>query len=377
MEEDDPPTVVFDNGSKNTRVGFGGEDAPRNSFPSVVGHLRHIAPLVSPDMKYQYVGDEAQVKRGILHMRYPIHNGVITDWDDMERIWHHSFYNELRVAPEEHPVIVSEAPLNPKKQREWSTTTMFEVFNLPAVYFASTAVLSLYACGKTTGLVVDCGDTGTRIVPVYEGHVLEHAVEQLSFGGREITRHLTKILDDSGFHILTPIQAMEVVGDIKEKHCFVSLNFEREIENVTAHVSLERIHETVCGSKVTLSSERFRSPEGLFQPSIFGIEGEGVHQAVLNSLQKCDPEIKNLMSSNIVLSGGSTHLPGFGDRLKKELVAIIDPPLEVNVTSASQTLFPSWTGASIFSSLPFFRQTRISKQEYDESGTVVVHRMCL
>ncbi|EDW24159.1 GL23535 [Drosophila persimilis] len=378
MCDDEVAALVVDNGSGMCKAGFAGDDAPRAVFPSIVGRPRHQGVMVGMGQKDSYVGDEAQSKRGILTLKYPIEHGIITNWDDMEKIWHHTFYNELRVAPEEHPVLLTEAPLNPKANREKMTQSCLRPSTPPQCMSPSRRALAvrlpavpLVSCLTPAIVVLLRRCRSMEVMPL--------PTRQSLSSGSGWSR-LDRLPDEDPSQSVDtrspPTAEREIVRDIKEKLCYVALDFEQEMATAAASTSLEKSYELPDGQVITIGNERFRCPESLFQPSFLGMESCGIHETVYNSIMKCDVDIRKDLYANIVMSGGTTMYPGIADRMQKEITALAPSTIKIKIIAPPERKYSVWIGGSILASLSTFQQMWISKQEYDESGPGIVHRKC-
>jgi actin-related protein len=356
--------VVINMGSYTTSAGFAGKNKPQLVFPTVVAR----------GSNGYYVGNQIQGQPGPLTLKYPNKFGITANWDEWEAVIGHAF-DRLQIDPKKHPVLLTEAPLNPKANREKLTQILFEKFQVPAMYVAITAVLSLYATGRTTGIVFHSDGGVSHTVPIYEGYALPHAIIRLDLSGWDLTNYLMKLLQKKGYAFATDAHR-DVVKDIRDRLCYVALDFEEAEQTAASNSSLEKSYVLPDGRVVTLEDELFRTPEVLFQPAFIGMESAGIHEITYNSIMKCDVDIRKVLYANTVLSGESTLFPSLAERMQKEIRALAPPTMKIKIIAPPERKYLPWIGGSILASLSTFQQMWITEQEYKESGPSIVHRKC-
>ncbi|KAE8689412.1 Actin-related protein 2 [Hibiscus syriacus] len=287
---DNRSVVVCDNGTGYVKCGFAGENFPTSVFPCVIGRpmLRYEESLMEQELKDIVVGEACADLRHQLDISYPVTNGIVQNWDDMYHVWDHAFYNELKINPSECKILLTDPPLNPSKNREQMVETMFEKYNFSGVFIQIQAVLTLYAQGLLTGLVIDSGDGVTHVA--HSRYAMNRTAD------------------------------FETVREIKEKLCYISYDYKREYQLGLETTILVKNYTLPDGRVIKVGTERFQAPEALFTPDLIDVEGDGMADMVFRCIQEMDIDNRMMLYQHIVLSGGSTMYPGLPSRLEREIL---------------------------------------------------------
>ena len=365
--------VVIDNGTGFIKAGLSGEDCPRINEPTVIGVPKNPGIMLGMDQKDFYVGHEAVDKAIFLNMYEPVVNGYIENWDNMEHIWT-QIYQDLNLSSKENPLFFVDTPLTPRAVRERMAEFVFDKFEPPFLYMYTGSVLSLFASGKTTGLVVDSGEGRTHAVPIYEGFALPHGILKVDISGRDITLML-----ESLFKKTVPIfnngnYRSEIVK-IKEQFCQVASDFDF-LKKTTEESDSREEYKLPDGSSIMIGLEKYNCPEILFSPSQIGKNCPGLADTVFKAISNCDANIKKDLYGNIVLAGGNCMLKKLADRLKKDVKALAPSTMPAEVTAPPERAYSAWLGGSILASIDSFKPMFISKAEYAESGALIVYKKC-
>mmetsp|Transcript_21478 Transcript_21478/g.29855 ORF Transcript_21478/g.29855 Transcript_21478/m.29855 type:complete len:393 (-) Transcript_21478:228-1406(-) len=381
--------VVCDNGSGFVKCGFAGDNFPRATFPCMLGRpmLRFEEGVAQKQLKDIMVGAECAEMRHNLEVSYPISNGIVKNWEDMHHVWNHTFNEVLKIDPSECRILLTDPPLNPLKNREQMVATMFETYGFQGAFIQVQAVLTLYAQGLLTGLVVDSGDGVTHVVPVVDGFAFPHVTKRLNVAGRHITTYLVDLLLRRGYAFNRSADFW-TVQDMKEELCFTSFDYERDLKLAQETTHLVKSYTLPDGRVIKVGPERFMAPEALFRPDLVDVDGGGIADCVFKCVQEMDIDNRMTLYQHIVMSGGSSMYPGMPSRMEKEITSLYlanvlkgnkeglrklklrveDPPRRKHMVFLGGAVL-----ADIMRDKPEFW---VSKQEWEEEGERVLKKKC-
>ena len=357
-------SIIIDVGSGLMKVGFSGEDGPRNIFNSIVGIPKMAGLKVGMEQKERYVAEEAISNAEFMNFYSPIQRGEVVDWDKFETLMHYLLYNQIEVVPEDMSVLITETPLSSKKNRSKISELLFEKFNVQKCHIANSSMLGLFSYGKSSGIVLDCGYNITSTVPVYEGFPLVYASQKINLGGEDLSNKLYDIIKGKLDKTYKTIKGKLLSEDIKDKLGYVSMDIKQEGEKI------EQKYILPDSKELTLGNELFEVNEILFNPGE-NPELKSVTNMVVDSLNLCDDDVKKEINESVCLIGGTTLMKNFSERLRLELSDNKDFGM-YNMAPAPERQFSSWIGGSIMSSLDNFQYLWVSKEEFDENGKSLV-----
>lgn len=359
--------LVIDNGSSTIKAGFNGENVPKVVLPTITGKYKDndLNFLLPED--YIFVGNDALTNSSILDINHPLYNLGCTDFHHLEQIWNFLFFNELKVSPEAHNVFLTEPHFTSDKSRETIAEIMFEKFNIFNIHIEPQSTMTLFSTTKTTGLVIESGDSLTQILPIYEGYIIQQGIRYMEFAGRDLTRLFENLINHN----------------IKDRHLSNSFYFSKKIKEklckFPSKYSRDILTEITLPDNTTLSLKEddiYDISSSFFNPVKFGKDIPSLYSLINDSLESCDIFIRKELVQNIVLGGGNTMIDGLPENLKNHLENNMDKKYKSNIkiNAQNERKYSAWIGSSVVCSIGTFQNMWISKNEYEEVGAKVLHK---
>lgn len=376
--------VVLDIGSGETRIGLSGDFAPRLVARTVVG--------TGPGGQQECL-QKAYRERDTLKISSVMERGLVKNWDGMEALLSH-VDGLLGISKDTNtPLLLTEAALVPREQREQLTQILFEKIKVPAVYFSPAPVLGMYASGCTSGLAVEMGHGTCHTVPIFEGFSLFHSILQLDFGGDDLTSWLGNRITAAGTSFARAHQH-DIWQYIKESNCAV-FEDRKHYASAMENRGVVASHTLPDGTVIHLNNDIYSVCESLFDPTLLKsgsaassgptstlpsysstASNRGIHQLAAESIRKCDQDIASLLCGNVIITGGGSLFSGFPERFNKELQDLMVTE-KVRVQASTERKDAAFVGGSILASLPTFQDYFVTRADFNEYGSAqVTSRNC-
>ena len=364
--------IIIDLGSSEIKAGFLGNPPEIKRLPNIIGeNLCKINPSIIN--KTHYISSECEQYYSDLSIRNPIQRGNFLNEDDIPLIFEYIF-SQLGLNLEqikEHPLLITE-PLNNKySNSENISQILFEKMNIPALIFAKQPLLSLISTGYSTGIVLESGSDITQSCVSYEGYLMENSCLRFDYGGKDVSNTLNILLKqrNSDINYINFFDDIKVLNDIKEKQCYIKTLKDDNEDFVSIHSE----YILPDGSKLNLQDEKILAPEILFNNKLIFQEYFPFHEMVINSIDKCDVNIKGKLYKTIVMSGGNTKFKGIEEKMKTNLSYLIPRGVDIKLRMQENPELNCWNGGNIVASLSTFNKMLVYKKEWEECGKNIIH----
>jgi len=364
--------IIIDLGSSEIKAGFLGNPPEIKRLPNIIGeNLCKINPSIIN--KPHYISSECEQYYSDLSIRNPIQRGNFLNEDDIPLIFEYIF-SQLGLNLEqikEHPLLITE-PLNNKySNSENISQILFEKMNIPALIFAKQPLLSLISTGYSTGIVLESGSDITQSCVSYEGYLIENSCLRFDYGGKDVSNTLNILLKqrNSDINYINFFDDIKVLNDIKEKQCYIKTLKDDNEDFVSVHSE----YILPDGSKLNLQDEKILAPEILFNNKLIFQEYFPFHEMVINSIDKCDVNIKGKLYKTIVMSGGNTKFKGIEEKMKTNLSYLIPRGVDIKLRMQENPELNCWNGGNIIASLNTFNKMLVYKKDWEECGKNIIH----